>query len=592
VRKLYESYANPLTRVVFGAPISWDTNVAATIRPSRIQLAEWSPCNRFIAITWEDARVVDVLDSATLQRLHTLELSLSRPTMDKALAFSPDSHILTCSGQFNFTSSEVHIVSWDLQTGGIVSTIRHQPRSPVYGGKALLYSANGEMVGLSFNGGKNRIGPLPIFNVASGLHMHTHSFGSTKILKIWTQGEFLQFATPDRTTIAIWEVGFTSDALPTKVMALPISHDPAKSWQWQLAQPLYNSSRLITSKSGSVQIWDPQDSKLLLDDNTGNIIYPYLSPDGHFFASSRTWLEVDLWKESPTGYTLHKVLQCVGHSMLHFSQDSKSIVVITGHRMQLWHTEGPITPPLTQAPQHSGTPLLDFSPDGTVAVVARQGDNTVVVLDLRSGVLQLTIDVGVKVFGFRVIGNQVFVIGGQTVVSWNLPTSNSIQNARVTLKDSSHTMDLIHCRSVSISPNLHLFALLHGINSLSIYNASTGRSLCDHSRGDVVWFSPDGCSVWCAEDSVKVSVWRVTDKLHWSGQFRIGIDHLPEGCPWGSSCGYQVTNDWWILGPGGKRLLMLPPPWQSYPTRRVWKGQFLGLLHREPPEAIILDLNP
>ena len=73
----------------------------------------------------------------------------------------------------------------------------------------------------------------------------------------------------------------------------------------------------------------------------------------------------------------------------------------------------------------------------------------------------------------------------------------------------------------------------------------------------------------------------------------VDIEHPPEGYPWGSSRGYQVASDWWILGLDGKRLLMLPPPWQSQDAvRQVWKGQFLALLHVGLSEPVILELIP
>lgn len=70
----------------------------------------------------------------------------------------------------------------------------------------------------------------------------------------------------------------------------------------------------------------------------------------------------------------------------------------------------------------------------------------------------------------------------------------------------------------------------------------------------------------------------------------VHIADLPEGYPWGSPRGYRVTDDWRILDPDEKRLLLLPPPWQCEPVRRVWKGQFLALLHREIQEPVILEL--
>ena len=70
----------------------------------------------------------------------------------------------------------------------------------------------------------------------------------------------------------------------------------------------------------------------------------------------------------------------------------------------------------------------------------------------------------------------------------------------------------------------------------------------------------------------------------------VDTGHLPEGYPWRSPRGYRVTNDWWVLGPDGKRLLMLPP-WQSFATQRGWKERILALLHGGLSEPIILELE-
>ena len=59
VRQLYESHAQPFTRIVHGAPTSWDPNTATTSRPSTIDLAVWSPCSRFIAIAWGERQNED-----------------------------------------------------------------------------------------------------------------------------------------------------------------------------------------------------------------------------------------------------------------------------------------------------------------------------------------------------------------------------------------------------------------------------------------------------------------------------------------------------------------------------------------------------
>ena len=65
------------------------------------------------------------------------------------------------------------------------------------------------------------------------------------------------------------------------------------------------------------------------------------------------------------------------------------------------------------------------------------------------------------------------------------------------------------------------------------------------------------------------------------------------GCPWGSPHGYKVTIDGWTLSGDEKRLLMLPPLWQSQlDVDRVWNGKFLALLHGTLPEPVILELDP
>ena len=55
---------------------------------------------------------------------------------------------------------------------------------------------------------------------------------------------------------------------------------------------------------------------------------------------------------------------------------------------------------------------------------------------------------------------------------------------------------------------------------------------------------------------------------------------------------YRATNDCWMPGPDGERLLMLPPPWQALRSKLgVWGGQFLALLYSELLKPVILELN-
>ena len=150
--------------------------------------------------------------------------------------------------------------------------------------------------------------------------------------------------------------------------------------------------------------------------------------------------------------------------------------------------------------------------------------------------------------------------------------------------------------SASISSNSRHIALLFNKKGLFVFNGSTGEYIGDvsHIQGTDNWrFSPDGCNVWVVDRDGGASVWRVASG--WRGlkgmKREVNIEDPPEGYPWGSSHGYRVTDDWWILGPDGKRLLMLPPPWQYYAVRRIWKGRFLALLHGGLSKPVILELD-
>ena len=326
--------------------------------------------------------------------------------------------------------------------------------------------------------------------------------------------------------------------------------------------------------------------------------------DGRFLACSTTGSDIYLWKESPTGYALHSILASgTASSNPLLSQNGELILAFGGHTIQLWRTTGFTTLPSsvsTRAPQRGKNFVLEFSPDGMLAVVAMRKDNMVTVLDPKSGVPRLTIGAGMEVYGVGMVGDAVVVVGGQEVITWNLPVGDCIPGTWVSREDSSRTTSLDYqpfskVDSAAISSDFSYIALTMAVSRyLYIYHASTGEYLGSKStEGTIPWFTPDGCGIWCAAGYDKAEVWRVGGQpVLELPEEKVDIEHPPEGYPWASSRGYRVTNDWWILGPDGKRLLMLPPHWQSYAVHRVWKGQFLALLHGELSEPVILEMEP
>ena len=559
---------------------------------------------------------VEVLDSVTLQRLQALELPQSTFVNRPALAFSPDSRILTC---FDSLGDELSIVSWDLQTGGVASTISQKgPADCIRETPSITYLADGKMVGVRCRNPADGSSIL-IFNVASGVYMHSHSTTPSIIhaYKIWTHGKYLRFVTFGTKTITIWEVGLTSDAIPTEVETLPapggvdlrrlyIIMDEDRTGE--CIQFLPAPCRLALNLQGNVMVWDPQNSKYLLHcTDTQFKKWMSFSSEGRFFACSAVGEGVYLWKESATGYVLHQILASKATISRPFlSRNGESIVVFGSTTIRLWRTKGHTTPPssvFTRALQHVEAFLQDFSPDRMLAAVARQRDRMVTIINLKSNVLQLTIDAGMEVYGLRMTGNTIAVTGSQKFVTWDLPTGDCVPGAEMTLEDSARTVEftgLVFGGTIgaSISPDSRHIALVvpaFAGTTVQLRDGSTGEELTWRmTEHNTPFFAPDGRDLWlvgyggCGEEV------GVGD----GGQFlrdprrKVDIEDPPEGYPWASSHGYRVTNDWWILSPDGKRLLMVPPPWQSaMAVHRVWKGQFLALLHGELPEPVMLELN-
>ena len=603
IRKLYEPHAHPFVRVVHGVPTSWDPSTAAATSPSQLNSVVWSSCNKFIAITWWQARTVDILDSATLQRLQTLESPQDVPMTSKALAFSPNSRILTCSSCDNPDppNGELYVVSWDLQTGGIVRVIKCQrPVRKHPGTPSITYSVNGEMVGVSSSFPRSsKDSDIFICDVASSEPIHSHPLIDTALLRnlIWTRGESFRFATAGSTTITIWEVGSTSGATPTEVETLPAPDGFAPNTAEFL--PAACRLALVSRGGGQVQVWDARNSKYLLDCTDAKFHHSTSFSDGRFFACSTTELEAYLWKESPAGYILHGILVSnAPYPTPLLSQNGESIVTFSSGVIQLWRTNSSTILPssiLAQSPLSSKDFIVEFSPGGTLAVIAKREDNMVAVLDLKSGVSQLTINANIEVYGLGIIGNTIVAIGSQKVIIWDLSAEDYAPGAQVGIEDSSSTIQLRdplkYLVSASISPDSRHIAVCNP-NALQVHSGSTGELVWKESASAwrKLWFSPDESDVWCVDRYGKAEVWRVGGGRK-EVELTADAEHPPEGHPWASSHGYQVTNDWWILGPDGQRLLMLPPPWRSYMIYRRWEGHFLTLLHRGRSEPVILDLE-
>ena len=628
-------------RVVCGASVSWDLNIAATTLFFFYQVV-WSPCSRFIAVhSRSNSQAVDILDPATFQRLQTLEFPSTGHACPIAFCFSPDSRVLTCSngGSMGCVLSghrNRDVVVWDLQTGGIIVSanlwiehyqfVRTSADFPPMG--SITYSMDGKMVGVLHRGSGHTT--ISIYDLASGVHIHTHSphilsgsglYGTVSD-DIWTHGESLRFVTIAPTAITIWEVGFTSGIMAMKVETISIPYSilttkPETGFRKVWFHPTL--SQLIVANMGEFLVWDTQNSKPLLY-CTDIQYHPRISvsSNGSFLTCQTTGLEIRLWKKSPTGYTIQGAFMSSNDSCPLLSPNGESIVVLEGHLLRLWQIKSFTTipsSPLAQGPRNTRDFIIDFSLDRMLTVFVRLEDDTVTVLDLKSGVPKLTINTSMKVYGLKLTRNTVIVIGSKKIITWILP-SGDCAPGMVGIKDSAQIVNFSSKQNsmlaASISPDLcHVVIAFNSREShlLEIYSASTGRFLGKASSSDLnnpwvakamPWFTPDGYSIWYASPNGQSEVWAITTSDGEPDPIRLElkettVDPLypPEGYPWGSSCGYCLEKSGWVLGPDGKHLLMLPPPWWSGNMgRMVWNEQFLVLLHSGLPEPVILELEP
>ena len=253
--------------------------------------------------------------------------------------------------------------------------------------------------------------------MVSGVYLGdvNHGLDSPYIFGIWTHGESLRFATFRSKTFTVHEVGFTPGASPTVVKTLPIPDLSGRTAVLEMVVPdsairvrflpfKFRSASVDPSPVDGALVWDARDPA------TGtalNFSLMSFSSGCRFFACPGTESETHLWRESPTGYVLQgKFASSTEFSKPLLSPNSESIITVGDFTIQLWHTKAfTTTPPIISTPtlQNTKSFTLEFVHDRPLAVFARRDDDTLVVLDLTSGVPQLTIGTGMSVCGLQVV---------------------------------------------------------------------------------------------------------------------------------------------------------------------------------------------
>ena len=531
--------------------------------------------------------MVQLLDAATLALLHTFHPPSDWLGSRPLLSFSPGSHSLVL-----YTRGR--IIAWDLKTGGKAADFPAECK----GGSSSTYSTDGELFAILSEDRLDDHFHLTIYDLR--LETRTGYVGALTgrvALPIWTHGECIRFATVRNQTITISEVGFTSTHDPVEVKSLPVPDRVARSQHFLFLPAL---SRLAFVLPRAIEVWDARRSRTLLKRVEDDVSTMSFSTDGHFFAYVANRGQVHVWEVSANGYELHQQLPSpsltVGNLVL--SPSGRSIIMAS-ESIYLLSTVGPIP----SLPNTSAQFALAFSPEETLATIARKTGNTITVVNLESGDRRPIIETGRGIRALGVTGGSLIAVCDENILTWTIPTGNRVFNAqkhangnvRVTILDQPGLSPDDLFGSQSISPVHNRIAVAGSGNPgyLRIYDISTGEYLGGIKAREVGTprFTPDGCEVWVVNPSSMEGWATVGDE----GTGLIRLEPLestacpPGVVPWRSSRGHYV-HDGWILNSAQERILWLPHRWRSGESDREWGGRFLGLLHRELPEAVILEL--
>lgn len=292
--------------------------------------------------------------------------------------------------------------------------------------------------------------------------------------------------------------------------------------------------------------------------------------------------------------------------------------VISTSATHIYHTALPLSPqtstvrqlykkhahPFARVVRDQGDSLPAFSTDGMLAAVFQPKENKVVVLGLGSGDPLLVMDVDVGTSSLRVIGTMVALTGSGMVSVWGIvPGVSGLIADKLyahPFKDSWPASNPGQLSTfISISPTLEYIAIVKECTTkksyhLNIYDLRTETYLTQTATdpSSVPCFTPDGGAVWCVDVFGRVAGWAIV-KEHKSNRIELSpleLSGCPQGVfPWISSCGYEISNDGWVLSPTREQLLWLPPHWRPLERQRVWQGRFFGFLHSNPPELVILE---
>ena len=493
------------------------------------------------------------------------------------------------------TTTNGVLVVWDVQTGILIREIDVGSFGKVAFSGDRTIAIDGQDIGLwsySVLSGK-RLGEDCIgLPRGEALGAHWICNGSLRLAT--------KFETSGRLGINIRELHPTSDPSYPVIGTFSV---PPRDGEFCFSPASFHAAFFTTTR---VDILNVQSSQVLLHAEVEQLLITLgcFSPSGRFFACGTADCQIYVWKNGSTGYvpwtTLQPRLPFFGFS---FSPTKASILTWGQKGIQLLSLRNPNNslPPNDNNPPQNKNHLVACSLDGRHITVAQQGDGVITILDpLLATPLQF-VAVDDQFFDLRIIGNTLIAVNGFNLFRWILESGENVYGengggrgaAIEPLGTSLHPNSI---RQLVLSNDCSQIGyVLRGKRRVFLLDIKSKQlRKCETQTKPIgVQFSPDGHQLWAFMDRQLSTC----DFLQFEVVGDELVDVTGQGLSWvvhqHSPYGHHIGAEFkWVEGPGGRKLLWLPPNWREDNGLGVrWEGSFLVLVNGSHPKPIIIKFQ-
>ena len=580
VRKsYYHQRPHPSPRVVIGTPDSWDPTAVST-KHSYYLSSAWSPCAQFVAAVAREA--VEIRDALTLELLSTLQSTGAAARFKHGLAYSPDGRSLA-------SCSDIAIMIWDTQTGGVVKEIECGVTGD---GLELVWSSDGKTI-CTISPRVSEALTVHTYDVVSGAVLSSGTVQSTGGAHLWANDKSFRVMTKagdilsKSRAINIYDVGST------------LTEVERFSLRSHFSLGIFSPT---THRISAYVAWNSDDPKLLILDirnsgvllqETGRYLDGSFSPDGSAFAAF-AGDHLSIWRYASGRYSRWRQFRQTRMS-LQFSPTFSSIL---GHSSTLLHalhldystpavaTESAVT--------IRSRPLDTFSPYGTYIATAHPRESTITITNLHPEISTHSqlIDTDLEISAMVLTGNVLLVKGSDTVVAWLLTEEGAVNgifdHRRATRSDSLW----------DISPRGHA----------SFWVRLLQREGSDDDESNILEFSVGGDTAAIIHNGYVIRAYRTRTgeiveqeeapmgtRYRFHDSHRDGCDlyrrdlckhREPLKCDW--SVSQAALRGGWVKDPEGKHRLWLYARWRSVGKDADWFDKTTTLRLQNSSELVVI----